>query len=203
MEEKMPSDAELIMYSYYQEFEKEDPFKLWTSNGTFKVNYKGLCKDETLKGNKIFKIDITFDTATYVYWKIPLGIPCEGELEFQVLGNFVILRHFEEAGRADADGGLRADVPGWFVVTRVAPVAWNLSPVGLEETVKHHYGILPRTVIDDEDSAGVDHRHAQAFHSLAALSPPAVGAEVHQLKELEIGPFVAGFDEPEIDRQTE
>ncbi len=72
----------LYPYSYHQDFETEDPFRKWKSNGSFKINYKGLTSERSTSGSKSFKIDITFGTATYVYWKIPMTVPLEGKLDF-------------------------------------------------------------------------------------------------------------------------
>lgn len=70
-------------YSYIQDFEGEDPFKLWTSNGTYTVNYKGVTTKRASSGKQSFKIDITFGTATYIYWMIPIKVPSINKLDFK------------------------------------------------------------------------------------------------------------------------
>jgi len=82
-DEAAPRKLPLYPYVYLQDFESEDPFRKWKSNGSFKVRYKGLTYERSSSGKRSFKLDIRFDTATYVYWEIPLSIPCEGELEFK------------------------------------------------------------------------------------------------------------------------
>lgn len=69
-------------YSYHQDFEDADPFQKWASNGTYTVNYKGLSTERSSSGKKSFKIDITFGTATYIYYKIPVNVPSVGKLDF-------------------------------------------------------------------------------------------------------------------------
>lgn len=69
-------------YSYHQDFENEDPFEKWASNGTYTINYKGLTTERSSSGNKSFKIDVTFGTATYLYWKIPVKVASAGALSF-------------------------------------------------------------------------------------------------------------------------
>ncbi len=69
-------------YSYSQDFETEDPFQFWTSNGTYSVNFKGLSHARASSGRSSFKLDVTLLTATYVYWMIPVKIPAVGRLQF-------------------------------------------------------------------------------------------------------------------------
>ncbi|MBI9088802.1 MAG: hypothetical protein JEZ12_06270 [Desulfobacterium sp.] len=70
-------------YSYNEDFENKDPFVKWASNGNYTVNYKGVTSEKSSSGQKSFKIDITFGTATYVYYQIPLFVPSVGELLFK------------------------------------------------------------------------------------------------------------------------
>ncbi|MGD9731520.1 MAG: hypothetical protein AB7U45_04995 [Desulfamplus sp.] len=86
-------------YSYIQDFEGEDPFSLWTSNGTYTVNYKGITNERSSSGKKSFKIDIKFGTATYVYFKIPIRVPSIGKLDFS--GNLFV----KKANNASASLG--------------------------------------------------------------------------------------------------
>jgi hypothetical protein len=80
----------LHSYSYFQDFEKEDPFEKWKSNGTYTVNYKGLTTERSSSGKKSFKIDITFGSATYVCYNIPIKVPSVGTLSFN--GNLNVSR---------------------------------------------------------------------------------------------------------------
>jgi len=71
-------------FIYYQDFETEDPFKFWASNGTYAVHYKGITSEKSSLGNnKSLKLDVTLKTATYVYWMIPIKIPSFGDLHFR------------------------------------------------------------------------------------------------------------------------
>lgn len=81
-EYSIAADLPLHPFTYVQDFETEDPFQLWTSNGSYTVHYKGLTSERASSGKKSFKLDVTLGTATYLYWKIPVKIPSEGKLEF-------------------------------------------------------------------------------------------------------------------------
>jgi len=70
-------------YSYEQDFEEADPFEVWAKNGTYTVNYKGITTERASSGKKSFKIDVTFDSATYLYLSMPVKIPSIGELDFK------------------------------------------------------------------------------------------------------------------------
>ncbi|MDD3925624.1 MAG: hypothetical protein PHT33_03080 [bacterium] len=70
------------VYSYNQDFESSDPSSYWSGNGTYTVNYKGLTTEQAYAGTHSLKLDITFGTATYLYYKIPLSVPVEGSLQF-------------------------------------------------------------------------------------------------------------------------
>jgi len=76
------ADLPITNYEYQQDFETTDPFQYWVSDGTYTVNSKELSKTRASSGTKSFKLDVTFNTATYLYWKIPLQVPCVGQLQF-------------------------------------------------------------------------------------------------------------------------
>lgn len=74
---------ELHSFYYQENFEESDPFLKWADNGKYHVNYKGLSTERSSSGKQSFKIDITFETATYLYYKIPVKIPSMGKLNFK------------------------------------------------------------------------------------------------------------------------
>lgn len=76
------ADLKMRSYEYQQDFEKSDPFQHWYSNGTYTINSKGLSKNRASSGNRSFKLDVTFGTATYLYFKIPIRVPAVGQLIF-------------------------------------------------------------------------------------------------------------------------
>lgn len=82
-ENLLSAELSLNTFSYHEDFEEKDPFEFWTSNGSYKVNYKGLDSTKSSSNAASFKLDITLETATYVYWKIPVKIPSAGELYFK------------------------------------------------------------------------------------------------------------------------
>lgn len=57
--------------TYVEDFEYKDPSIPWASNGTYTVNYKGLTSEKSTSGRRCLKLDITFGTATFVYFRIP------------------------------------------------------------------------------------------------------------------------------------
>lgn len=69
-------------YEYFVDFENEEHFKKWASNGAYKLNFKGLTSERSSTGEKSFKIDVEFKTATYIYFEIPVMIPSVGALQF-------------------------------------------------------------------------------------------------------------------------
>ena len=71
---------------YKEDFEIKDPVVFWTSNGDYKVNFKGLSKEKSYSGEKSFKLDITLKSGTYNYWKIPI--------EFPLLEGTTLIAHF-------------------------------------------------------------------------------------------------------------
>ncbi len=78
-------ELEMKPYLYEENFEGEDdPVKFWCSNGKYTVNFKGLTEEKAFSGKKSFKLDVTFQSGSYFYWKIPLTrhIPAEGKLKF-------------------------------------------------------------------------------------------------------------------------
>ncbi|MDD5599033.1 MAG: hypothetical protein PHV82_13880, partial [Victivallaceae bacterium] len=71
-------------YLYEQGFEAGgDPVLLWTADGDYTINEKGISTTKVFSGEHSYVIDITFNSATYVYWKIPQpAVPCENILNF-------------------------------------------------------------------------------------------------------------------------
>src|SRR5581483_6997952 len=76
------SIAKAEPYSYREDCESHDPFRLWTSDGTFDIKFKGLVGERVASGRLSCKLDISLGTATYVYFRIPLSIPSTGILKF-------------------------------------------------------------------------------------------------------------------------
>ena len=83
---------ELHSFNFHQDFEDIDLFLNWTSNGTYSINFKGLTSEKASSGTKSFKLDITFNTATYVYYKIPVRIPTPSYGELSLKGDIWISR---------------------------------------------------------------------------------------------------------------
>ncbi len=79
--------------NYTEDFDTQDPFKFWASNGSYTTHYKGITKERSSSGSSSFKIDITFNTATYLYLRIPIMVPSEGELTFK--GDIILARNSE------------------------------------------------------------------------------------------------------------
>lgn len=77
-----PESLTCFPYEFHEDFEDRDPFLKWASNGSFKVNFKGLTREAASSGKKSFKLDISFGTATYVYYMIPANVPNIGKLSF-------------------------------------------------------------------------------------------------------------------------
>lgn len=57
-----------------------DPVVEWTSNGTYKVHFKGVTEEKAHSGRRSLKLDLEFAGATYVYLRIPVRVPAEGRL---------------------------------------------------------------------------------------------------------------------------
>lgn len=80
--QRADADLPMVQYDYKQDFETQDPFQLWTANGTYTVNYRGLSSSKASSGTRSFKLDVTMVTATYLYLKIPVTVPNVGQLQF-------------------------------------------------------------------------------------------------------------------------
>jgi hypothetical protein len=63
------------LFDYHEDFESADPFQLWAADGTSTIHSKGITADKAASGKSSFKIDLTFGTATYVYFRIPMHTP--------------------------------------------------------------------------------------------------------------------------------
>jgi len=70
-------------YAYMENFTNGDPFVPWTSNGTYFVHYKGITSSANAAGQKAFKLAVTFGTAKYVYFRIPVNMPVPVGSSFQ------------------------------------------------------------------------------------------------------------------------
>jgi len=69
-------------YLYMIDFEEVNPLKEWVSNGNYTINFIGLTDEKSFSGKKSLKLDITLNSGTYHYWKIPLPIiSTEGNLK--------------------------------------------------------------------------------------------------------------------------
>jgi len=73
-----PSEPISVKY----DFEKADPFKMWTADGTYEVHSKGLSELNPCSGRKAFRIDVTLGTASRLLLHIPVEVPLEGKLRF-------------------------------------------------------------------------------------------------------------------------
>ena len=76
-------EGDLEPYRYAQTFEGEDdPVEFWKSDGLYTVHFKGLTEERKRSGTRCFKLDVTIEDGSYVYWSIPVRCPVEGELAF-------------------------------------------------------------------------------------------------------------------------
>lgn len=75
-------DEDLHNYAYLEDFETKDPFLPWVSDGSYVVHYKGLNDERSTSGHRSFKLDITLQTAKYVYFRIPVDVPVASGLFF-------------------------------------------------------------------------------------------------------------------------
>ena len=76
-------EGNLTPYRYSQTFEGEDdPVEFWKSDGRYTVHFKGLTEERKRSGTKCFKLDVSIEDGSYVYWSIPVRCPVEGELSF-------------------------------------------------------------------------------------------------------------------------
>jgi len=70
--------SELVPFRFYEDFERDNiRLERWATNGAYTINYLRTTTERKYSGEKSFKIDITFDTATYVYLAIPIDVPAE------------------------------------------------------------------------------------------------------------------------------
>ena len=67
-------------FQYHEGFETKDPVKLWVSNGTADVHFKGLSDEAAHSGRRSFKLDVTLRKGTYFYWHIPMRVAVAGSL---------------------------------------------------------------------------------------------------------------------------
>ena len=69
-------------YAYMENFTNGDPFVPWTSNGTYFVHYKGITRSTNAPEQKSFKLAVTFGTAKYAYFRIPVNMPVPAKSSF-------------------------------------------------------------------------------------------------------------------------
>jgi hypothetical protein len=71
-------------YLYEQGFEgATNPVSFWTSNGTYSISEIGLTNAKAFSGANSYVIDVTFNTATYIYYSINQpNVPSEDTLNF-------------------------------------------------------------------------------------------------------------------------
>ena len=68
-------------FSWQYDFEDGSKlFKAWANNGKYTVNKAGITDEQAASGKHSYKLDITFDTASYVYWGLPVDVTAEGTL---------------------------------------------------------------------------------------------------------------------------
>jgi len=72
-------------FSYNQSFESSNPFKFWSSNGSYKVNYFGPSSDRAASGKKSLKVDISVNGSgskeCYYYWILPVYTNLIGSMD--------------------------------------------------------------------------------------------------------------------------
>ena len=78
-------------FRYVENFEQRDPVRFWTTNGTYEVHYKGLTDEEAHGGRRAFKLDVTLNKGSYLYWQVPVRAPAEGRLRFSAWIKIVTL----------------------------------------------------------------------------------------------------------------
>ncbi len=72
-----------VQFHYSESFESVDPVKFWTADGPSKVNFKGVSDEAARTGTRAFKLDVTLDGCSYLYWHVPVRVPAEGRLRFE------------------------------------------------------------------------------------------------------------------------
>jgi hypothetical protein len=68
-------------FAWEENFEENDPVELWESKGEIHVRFKGLTDESAAEGAKSFKLDVVFQTDGRCIWRIPCGVPLEGDME--------------------------------------------------------------------------------------------------------------------------
>ncbi|MCX6150739.1 MAG: T9SS type A sorting domain-containing protein [Ignavibacteriales bacterium] len=75
-------------FVYTQNFETINPFKFWTSNATYTINFFGPSSDRFVDGTKSLKMDITINgngtNDCYYYWTLPVSVNLHGKMDFSV-----------------------------------------------------------------------------------------------------------------------
>lgn len=126
-------------FSYTANFEEKDPVTFWSGSRDYTVNFKGLTDEKSTEGKKCFKLDVTFGSASEMYWDIrmPASVPAEGSLKFT--GN-VFLGEGTTASRVDVGAAYTyppstvagACIPVYKVATKEKwlPIQGDLAAVG-------------------------------------------------------------------------
>ena len=68
-------------FRYHEDFEGSDPVREWASDGAYTIHFKGITEEKAFSGKRSFKLDVTLDSGSYHYWRVPVTAPCEGELK--------------------------------------------------------------------------------------------------------------------------
>ncbi|MFH2069082.1 MAG: hypothetical protein ABII89_06450, partial [Candidatus Omnitrophota bacterium] len=118
-------DLEMEPYLYTQNFEgAADPVQAYSGgDGKYTINFKGLTEEKSFSGKKSFKLDVTFQSGSSIFWSIPIpgGVPAEGKLQFS--GR--ILLGEETAVGTSAGLGLNYNYPP---TSQVVSGAFNTIP---------------------------------------------------------------------------
>ena len=81
------------------DFESQNPFRYWTSNGAYKINELRIVASDDLSHGLVGKIDVELIDASYVYFSIDTNLPLDGS--FRLSGDIRI----EKAVNASATLG--------------------------------------------------------------------------------------------------
>ena len=89
-------------FRYQEDFENTDPVLFWTSNGSYELRFKGITEEDAHEGRRSLKINVTFQGASYVYFRVPLRVPVEGRLRFS--GWIKVIESSPGASRTERSG---------------------------------------------------------------------------------------------------
>jgi hypothetical protein len=102
---------------FHEDFEAEDPFEVWASNGDYTIHSKGLTTERASSGNKSFKLDITISKGTYVYFQIPIKYPSGPDHQLSFSGDMYIEQI--EDSRTTLGTNVRYDPLGFSGVNKI------------------------------------------------------------------------------------